>query len=78
MHYILLPITNSYPEVELRTKMDNLLWVDGKVFNQKIPLLEFEFTPNSETSLPMPDYVSPSAGIPLFSNRFKDVLKIVV
>jgi len=74
MHYIILPITHSYPAIELKTKIDDMHWVDGRKFSEVIPSLEFEFTVDNEALLPLPDYVSPSAGIPLFSDRLKDLL----
>jgi len=55
MHYIILPVTHSYPAIELKTKIDDMLWVGGRKFIEEIPVLQFEFTADNETHLPLPD-----------------------
>jgi len=72
-HYILLPERHTYPFIELKTDFKNLLWVDGRRIPPPVPFLEFFFEPDKNTSLPLPDYVSPSAGIPLFSRALAKV-----
>lgn len=76
MHSIFLPVSNTYPTIKLLTDICDVQWVNGSEYDiEDIAVLDFEFTPDGDTVLPLPDYVSPAVGIPLFSDRLRRVLE---
>jgi hypothetical protein len=61
-----------YPMIPLSTPIENLSWVDGEKFTESYPLLEFVVAKGKQFT--WGDFVRPSANIPLFSPRFKELL----